>query len=196
MWFCLKLKFKIKIFFNFQYSAKSNKVYIKMNQTFTVNISYLPKNVDLFLRAMIVYSLNAEIHNPVVRCNNHRTEKNESKFCDFLSFQIQFNFFVFFLRTTKCCISHSKMWTCRYSILWVWPGSEIHWQIVNSFAIRKKCLWRCRQWEYCLTVCLSKFLCKWNKSKIYCHDFHTWRIEVSKVRFFIFFFSDLLFRSW
>lgn len=51
-----------------------------MLQTFTVNINYYPKNVDLFLRAMIVYSSNAEIHNPVVRCNNHRTEKNESKF--------------------------------------------------------------------------------------------------------------------
>lgn len=48
-----------------------------MLQTFTVNINYAPKNVDLFLRAMIVYSLNEEIHNPVVRCNNHKLERND-----------------------------------------------------------------------------------------------------------------------
>lgn len=51
-----------------------------MLQTFTVDINYVPKNVDLFLRAMIVYSLNEEKHNPVVRCNNHRLERNESMF--------------------------------------------------------------------------------------------------------------------
>lgn len=60
-----------------------------MLQTFTVNINYEPKNIELFLRAMIVYSLNEEIHNPVVRCNNHKLERNESMFlfCFFFYFK-------------------------------------------------------------------------------------------------------------
>lgn len=50
------------------------KLFIKMNSTITVTVSYLPQvqGEQLYLRAMIIYSSPQEMNQPVKRCANHR----------------------------------------------------------------------------------------------------------------------------
>lgn len=59
---------------SWMYSAKLKKVYIKMGQIVRVYVNYqFPQNpMDLFLRAMILYSNADDMHTPVTRCPNHR----------------------------------------------------------------------------------------------------------------------------
>lgn len=60
---------------NWMYSAKLDKVYIKLNSMMNLTVSYRPSSLEpLFVRAMIVFSRRDEIHLPVSRCPNHRMQ--------------------------------------------------------------------------------------------------------------------------
>lgn len=50
------------------------KLFIKMNSTLTINVSYTPltSNAQMILRAMVVFTSSADMHLPVKRCANHR----------------------------------------------------------------------------------------------------------------------------
>lgn len=57
---------------SWMFSSRLNKVFVKMNQACTFNISYQALNVqELFLRVMMVCSAPEDMHHPVYRCNNH-----------------------------------------------------------------------------------------------------------------------------
>lgn len=64
---------------NWLYSAKQEKVYIKLNSMMHLTVSYEPLNPSeaLHVRAMIVFSRRDEMHLPVSRCPNHRMMRNE-----------------------------------------------------------------------------------------------------------------------
>lgn len=59
---------------NWFYSKDSNKVYIKLNETFNVEVLYRPRstNEKIFIRSMMVF--NSEVSEPVVRCENHSSK--------------------------------------------------------------------------------------------------------------------------
>lgn len=60
---------------NWLYSAKQEKVYIKLNSTMNLTVSYVPNDGEpLHVRAMIVFSRREEMHMPVTRCPNHRKQ--------------------------------------------------------------------------------------------------------------------------
>ncbi|XP_055848941.1 cellular tumor antigen p53 isoform X2 [Episyrphus balteatus] len=59
---------------NWFYSETSNKVYIKLNEIFNVEVVYKPRssNEKIFIRTMMVF--NSEVSEPVVRCENHSSK--------------------------------------------------------------------------------------------------------------------------
>ncbi|XP_053682598.1 cellular tumor antigen p53-like isoform X2 [Sabethes cyaneus] len=62
---------------SWMFSSPLNKVYVKMGQTCTFNVSYQSLNYqDLFVRAMLVCSSPEDMHHPVFRCENHRRSDN------------------------------------------------------------------------------------------------------------------------
>ncbi|XP_055531243.1 cellular tumor antigen p53-like isoform X2 [Wyeomyia smithii] len=77
--------FDFNVDFNGESSSKSNwffssslkKVYVKMGQTCTFNVSYQSLNYqDLFVRIMLVCSAPEDMHQPIYRCQNHRCNDN------------------------------------------------------------------------------------------------------------------------
>lgn len=58
---------------SWMFSARLNKVFVKMGQACTFNISYQALNYqELYVRAMMVCSAPEDMHQPVFRCENHR----------------------------------------------------------------------------------------------------------------------------
>lgn len=59
---------------NWFFSKDSNKVYIKLNEIFNVDVVYKPRstNEKIFIRTMMVF--NSEVSEPVVRCENHSSK--------------------------------------------------------------------------------------------------------------------------
>lgn len=59
---------------NWFYSKDSNKVYIKLNEIFNVDVVYKPRSTTerIFIRSMMVF--NSEVSEPVVRCENHSSK--------------------------------------------------------------------------------------------------------------------------
>lgn len=58
------------------------KLFIKMNSTMTLQVSYKPQRPStqpreqLYLRAMIIFTSSSDMHLPVKRCANHRIHNN------------------------------------------------------------------------------------------------------------------------
>lgn len=68
---------------SWMFSSRLNKVFVKMGQACTFNISYQALNYqELYVRAMLVCSAPEDMHQPVFRCENHRCSdsSNPSKF--------------------------------------------------------------------------------------------------------------------
>lgn len=64
---------------SWMFSSVLNKVYVKMGQTCTFNVSYQSLNFqDLFVRVMLVCSAPEDMHHPVSRCENHRCSDTTS----------------------------------------------------------------------------------------------------------------------
>lgn len=58
---------------SWMFSSRLNKVYVKMGQACTFNISYQAlTGHELYVRAMMVCSAPEDMHQPVFRCENHR----------------------------------------------------------------------------------------------------------------------------
>ncbi|XP_058456815.1 cellular tumor antigen p53-like [Malaya genurostris] len=58
---------------SWMFSSSLNKVFVKMGQTCTFNVSYQSLSYqELQLRAMLVCSAPEDMHHPVFRCNDHR----------------------------------------------------------------------------------------------------------------------------
>lgn len=68
---------------SWMFSSRLNKVFVKMGQACTFNISYQSFNYqELFVRAMLVCSAPEDMHYPVFRCENHRcSDNNNSSEC-------------------------------------------------------------------------------------------------------------------
>lgn len=69
---------------SWMFSSRLNKVFVKMGQACTFNVSYQTLiHQQLFLRAMMVCSAPEDIHHPVSRCENHRvSDTNNAKLTD------------------------------------------------------------------------------------------------------------------
>lgn len=79
--------------FNWLYSAKLDKVYIKLNSVMHLAVSYVPHGIEpLHVRAMIVFSRREEMHLPVTRCPNHRMLSSGKCYTEVPAFHI-----------LKCC---------------------------------------------------------------------------------------------
>ncbi|XP_021694035.1 uncharacterized protein LOC5579967 isoform X2 [Aedes aegypti] len=62
---------------SWMFSSRLNKVFVKMGQACTFNISYQAlTHQELFVRAMMVCSAPEDMHYPVYRCENHRGSDN------------------------------------------------------------------------------------------------------------------------
>lgn len=61
---------------SWMYSTKLNKVFVKINTTLNVHASYkiVEPNQVLFVRAMIVYTSNNDLAEPVMKCPNHKAQ--------------------------------------------------------------------------------------------------------------------------
>ncbi|XP_065074299.1 cellular tumor antigen p53-like isoform X2 [Ochlerotatus camptorhynchus] len=58
---------------SWMFSSRLNKVFVKMGQACTFNISYQALTYqELYVRAMLVCSTPEDMHQPVFRCENHR----------------------------------------------------------------------------------------------------------------------------
>lgn len=58
---------------SWMFSSRLNKVFVKMGQACTFNISYQTLTYqELYVRAMLVCSAPEDMHHPVFRCENHR----------------------------------------------------------------------------------------------------------------------------
>ncbi|XP_055904355.1 cellular tumor antigen p53 isoform X2 [Eupeodes corollae] len=62
---------------NWFYSKDSNKVYIKLNEKFEVEVLYKPRSAHekIFVRSMMVF--NSQLSEPVVRCENHSSKDKD-----------------------------------------------------------------------------------------------------------------------
>lgn len=64
---------------SWMFSSRLNKVFVKMGQACTFNVSYQTlTHQDLFLRVMMVCSAPEDMHQPVYRCENHRGSDNNN----------------------------------------------------------------------------------------------------------------------
>ncbi|XP_019546912.3 cellular tumor antigen p53 isoform X3 [Aedes albopictus] len=64
---------------SWMFSARLNKVFVKMDQACTFNISYQTlTHQELYLRVMMVCSAPEDMHQPVYRCENHRGGGNNN----------------------------------------------------------------------------------------------------------------------
>lgn len=64
---------------SWMFSARLNKVFVKMDQACTFNISYQTlTHEELYLRVMMVCSAPEDMHQPVYRCENHRGGGNNN----------------------------------------------------------------------------------------------------------------------
>lgn len=64
---------------SWMFSARLNKVFVKMGQACTFNISYQTlTHQELCIRAMMVCSAPEDMHQPVYRCENHRVSDNNN----------------------------------------------------------------------------------------------------------------------
>lgn len=64
---------------SWMFSSRLNKVFVKMGQACTFNISYQALNYqDLYVRAMMVCSAPEDMHQPVFRCENHRCSESSN----------------------------------------------------------------------------------------------------------------------
>ncbi|XP_058812939.1 cellular tumor antigen p53-like [Topomyia yanbarensis] len=62
---------------SWMFSSRLNKVFVKMGQACTFNVSYQSLNFqELQVRAMLVCSAPEDMHYPVFRCENHRCSDN------------------------------------------------------------------------------------------------------------------------
>ncbi|XP_062554769.1 cellular tumor antigen p53-like isoform X2 [Armigeres subalbatus] len=62
---------------SWMFSSRLNKVFVKMGQACTFNISYQTlAHQELYIRAMMVCSAPEDMHQPVYRCENHRVSDN------------------------------------------------------------------------------------------------------------------------
>lgn len=59
---------------NWLFHPKLQKIFIKMSSVMNINVLHLPTDKPLFLRAMILFSNENEMHLPVKRCANHRQQ--------------------------------------------------------------------------------------------------------------------------
>ncbi|XP_055631570.1 cellular tumor antigen p53-like isoform X2 [Toxorhynchites rutilus septentrionalis] len=64
---------------SWMFSSRLNKVFVKMGQACTFNISYQSFDYqELVVRAMLVCSAPEDMHYPVFRCENHRCSDNNN----------------------------------------------------------------------------------------------------------------------
>ena len=70
--------FEIRCIFFSQYSASLQKVFINMDQTLPLRFSWRPAMQGLWLRTIMVFSLDQYRSEPVVRCHNHMATSNFS----------------------------------------------------------------------------------------------------------------------
>lgn len=63
---------------SWMYSTKLNKVFVKINTALNVHASYkiVEPNQELYVRAMIVYTSNNDLAEPVMKCPNHKAQSN------------------------------------------------------------------------------------------------------------------------
>lgn len=63
---------------SWMYSTKLNKVFVKINTALNVHASYkiAEPNQVIFVRAMIVYTSNNDLAEPVMKCPNHKAQSN------------------------------------------------------------------------------------------------------------------------
>lgn len=63
---------------SWMYSTKLNKVFVKINTALNVHASYkiVEPNQVLYVRAMIVYTSNNDLAEPVMKCPNHKAQSN------------------------------------------------------------------------------------------------------------------------
>ncbi|XP_070490584.1 cellular tumor antigen p53 [Chironomus tepperi] len=61
------------------YSASLNKVFVKINTPLNVYPAFIRQNInsDLYIRAMIVYSSQNDLPEPVKKCPNHKEKSND-----------------------------------------------------------------------------------------------------------------------
>jgi len=64
---------------SWMFSTKLNKVFVKMNNHFHVTPKYkmIDPDCELFVRAMIVYSSNNDLAEPVRKCPNHKDQTRD-----------------------------------------------------------------------------------------------------------------------
>lgn len=64
---------------SWMYSSRLKKVFVKMGQPCTFNLSYQSLDYqELYVRAMLVCSTADDMHQPVYRCDNHRISDNSN----------------------------------------------------------------------------------------------------------------------
>lgn len=66
---------------SWMFSTKLNKVFVKINTVLNVTITYnyIDPTTHLFVRAMIVYSSNNDLAEPVAKCPNHLDQSKRDK---------------------------------------------------------------------------------------------------------------------